>query len=562
MKQTIKKCLSIFLSALILINYVPGNIFAEVYNHGPLLTAVGKEEEVLLKEMLLKSMLEQSNKARSDLAGEISAIDRRIKILQGYIEDGGFRTRGQVEEFKSILEDYRRFLINLEDSETILTKIQLKKFNTFDLLIGKYTEIPYSKIALEGYYKERISQIKYLSVKLSRNKGADGHKTLIRTPGEIDPNMLVNVSQKIKYNEQNIMLLDKALENLLADPNAPIRNMYAREINIIFTRLTETQGELDSELAQSLKMAEDVFEKLKNEASRLLDFSNTKSKANFFENLSRGIIDALEETEVGASDEFLKALFVRQEDTLKQATKKLQLLYTRLVDKVSKDASDSLSKMIRFLECLRTEEQFKEFMAANKRLTPTQKEIIKQMQEFAKREDIKYLLEIDGHIINGEYEKLYMEVLSKRAAGQAARRSSSLIFVSNVSSGLAMVLGSLLILYMIVNVNAGDNSFAQAIDPAILEGKIANGTANNMEKYAFYMHPFSSKYIDQNPLQFASVILPIAAGIKNPLYAEILNDPMINLSCGCGTDKAALELDKFLNDIEIPQSLDIELPQI
>jgi len=561
MKQIIKKCLSVFLSVLMLINYVPGNVFAEAYNHGTVLTAVEKDNKLLIKEMLLKSMLEQSNKARSDLMGEISAIEQRITDLKSYIPEEGLYTKAHVEEFKSILEDYRRFLINLEDTETVLTKIQLKKFNTYDLLVGKYTEIPYSKIALDSYYEERISQIKYLSVKLSRKKGADGHKTLIRTPGEIDPNMLVNVSQKIKYNEQNIMFIEKALQEA-ADSNGPIRNMYAREINIMFTRLTETQGELESEFAQSVKLAEDVVDKLKKEASQLLDFSSIKSKVNFFETLSKGIIETLEEQEAGASNEFLKALFIRKDDTLQQASRKLQLLYARLVDKVSKDASDSLGKMVQFLECLRTEQQFKEFMAANKRLTPTQKEIIKQMQEFASREDIKYLLEMDGHIFNGEYEKLYMEVLSKRAAGKAARKANSVIFISNGLSGLAVVLSSLLILYMIVHVDSGANSFAHAVDPAVLEKKMLNGTANNMEKYAYYMHPSSSKYIDQNPLQFASVILPIAAGIKNPLYAEILNDPMINLSCGCGTEKAALELDKFLNDIEIPQSLDIELPQI
>ncbi len=557
MKQIIQKYLSIFLSAIMTITCLPVGSFAQKATSGPLYHVQMADPSSKLRAQV-EFVMSNTNPGKMNIVEQKRILQKRIEALYRSTRDLSRYSKAQARELQNILEDYEKFLINLQDATEAFKELEKSKNSFFDLLIQAYSDVSNNTSdVVADYYQKRIINLtgdpinKPIKIRIKKETMSKNKSYFIRYPYKTDFYFIPPTSNyNIIWNEQNKLIVETIINE---SPNDFLIKDFNPDIESIITRLYYADFEQNADIFEKL------YRKFEKEAVKCLDFSNEKNTEDFFKKLLAQVTKKIEENQA-LSEELAKKMgknpphtsagnnllreFVRIENKdLHTITTRLNILYSKISQEATKKLSkNTLAKMIDFLSVLNPQ-QFAEFMATNKQISPAQEKLIGMIRDFADKPNFNIVPTQFGKSSAEAnlYIDLYEDVLTtmfeesdkttkvvKKAPkttkiGTRAARSIAGL------TGIITVLGSLYILDKIVQVDANGNSFANSLNPANTKAKIKNGTATNTEKYAYYMLPCSVEYMEEDPVQFASVLLPAIEGLTNPLYDEIMESYIMQI---------------------------------
>lgn len=510
MRKIIKIQLSISLLAFMLANCMPISCFAQ------------NADFVVTQES--KLIVPRINYGGSDLIKEGQKIYDRLMALYG----GGIKgdlifleidhSKSKVEELKSILEDYRTFLINLDNSQEVLKEFENGNISSLEMLTDKYfAEVPdYTESAiLEDYFKRK-------GVPISEIRGSD------IIPYSYPPYSYKQSLTDIQVQlEENLRKIEKILNR-----RSGKEIITKADYEVIRDICKKTISNLRKENLESIQAIYAGFEK---SAAKI--FPTPESKAEFLRYIWDRTIEIVRKNSPDSEARLLQGLFLRDGDTPKMVTAKLERFFVNLGKEAPKSVPDAFSSnMIKIISST-PRSQFQNYIAEVKKpLTEQQKALITDIQDYAYRNP-NFCDSFFQDVSNG---------ISKRTTAMTVAEKAA-VATAKIVTPAVLILGSLWILDMVVNIDGSNNTFAGAISPASIKRKMKDGTANRYEQFAYYMMPSSAEYIEEDPVQFASVIFSAAEAITNPAIKKIMNDPIFKIEGYNPSKSVTTSLDKALD---------------
>ena len=517
MKSIFQKYLSISLSLFVLANCMPINCFAQNADFVPTENS--------------KLIVPRINYGGSDLITESQQIyDRLMDLYDGdIIGDMIFfhskdNSISKAKELKSILEDYKKFLINVNNSQEILKGVESGEISTFQKLTEKYfAEVPdYTQVAILKNYSDRFNKSNVVTYFYSYKESVRDIKASL----EEDIKRINNI---IEVRSQITAARSKGTLN--KDSFEDIRNICRKYVSY-----------LRKENSESVKA---IYEGFEQYAAKL--FPTQESKAEFLRYIWNRTIEIMENNEPGSGQKLLKGLLLHEGDTPRTIIKKLQQVLMRLGEEAPSHVKDSLKRMIEYINILYKEGRLGEYIAkANNELSSVDKGLITEVEGFIYGKNTMFS------------DLLLQDATNYIPGGATAKVTSKAGTAVKIITPALMILGTIWIFDMIVDINSKNNTFARVIDPAAVKQHIKDGTASTYEQFAFYMMPSSAKYIEEDPVRFASVMFYSAEAATNPAVEKMMNDPIMQIK---GFENIGLndaEIEQILNNIELE---DLQLPQ-
>ena len=511
----LKKYLSISLSIFMLANYIPVNCFAQSADF------VTQDSKLIVPRI---------NYGGADLIEESQKIYERLMELYDGDMKGDMiffrsqdRSLSKVEELKSILEDYKKFLIHINNSQKVLKGVESGKISSLEMLTEKYfAEVPdYTQNAILDRFGKSNNVTYFYSYKESVWEIQEEVKKDIKIINDI-----IDVRAKVTAT--------KSKGVLNKDYFADIKNICRKYVSY-----------LKKENYESVKA---IYEGFERNAAKI--FATPESKAEFLRYIWDKTIEIMEKNDPDFKEKLLRGLVLHEGDTPKVIINKLQQVLRRLGREAPKHIKDSLKRMIKYIDILCKEGKLEEYIAkTNNELTLANKRLIKDIEEFG-----------------GGKNTMFSDILLQDAASSIPERTTVRTAgrVLKLVTPAMIILGTIWTVNTIVNIDTGNNTFANTMNPITITKKIKNGTASKEELFAYYMMPYSAKYIEEQPLQFASVMFFTAEVVTNPDIEKFMNDAIMQIKNLGGfkdiglNDKLDEEIDRALNKIEISG---LELPR-